>query len=137
MGQNECLYSLEILFWLESREIAFSSGEPFIIPKPLFQNPKILILDEATSALDAYSEYLVDKALKEISKDRTVLTIAHRLSTIQNADEVAVLENGVIVEIGAYVDLMAKQNGFFRDLMTHQAFEKKARNAESQKALGS
>lgn len=99
----------------------------------MFQNPKILILDEATSALDAYSEFLVDKALKEISKDRTVLTIAHRLSTIQNADEVAVLENGIVVEIGAYAELMAKQNGFFRELITHQAFAKKARNAESQK----
>lgn len=93
----------------------------------MFQNPKILILDEATSALDAYSEFLVDKALKEISRDRTVLTIAHRLSTIQSADEVAVLENGVIVEQGPYKDLMAKPDGFFRELITHQTFNAKAR----------
>lgn len=91
----------------------------------MFQNPKILILDEATSALDAYSEYIVDQALKDISKDRTVLTIAHRLSTIQSADEVAVLENGVIVEKGPYAELMAKPDGFFKELMTHQTFNKK------------
>lgn len=94
----------------------------------LFQNPKILILDEATSALDAYSEYLVDKALKEISRDRTVLTIAHRLSTIQSADEVAVLENGVILEQGSYCELMSKPNGFFRELISHQSFSSKARD---------
>lgn len=96
----------------------------------LFQNPKILILDEATSALDAYSEFLVDKALKEISKDRTVLTIAHRLSTIQSADEVAVLENGIVIEKGSYPDLMAKQDGFFRELITHQTFAKKKRDTQ-------
>lgn len=93
----------------------------------VFQNPKILILDEATSALDAYSEYLVDKALKEISRDRTVLTIAHRLSTIQSADEVAVLENGVILEQGPYNELMSKPEGFFRELITHQSFSSKKR----------
>lgn len=99
----------------------------------MFQNPKILILDEATSALDTYSEYLVDKALKEISKDRTVLTIAHRLSTIQSADEVAVLENGAIIERGTYTDLMAKENGFFRQLITHQTFAGSTVKREVQK----
>nr|ASS36019.1 ABCB10 [Samia ricini] len=98
------------------------------IARAIVKNPKILILDEATSALDAYSEYLVDKALKEISRDRTVLTIAHRLSTIQNADEVAVMENGIVVEKGTYVGLMAKTDGFFRELMTHQTFANQSRD---------
>lgn len=97
------------------------------IARAILKNPKILILDEATSALDARSEYLVDKALKEISRDRTVLTIAHRLSTIQSADEVAVLENGVIVEKGTYAELMGKQDGFFRELITHQTFASKGK----------
>ncbi|KAG7302029.1 hypothetical protein JYU34_013484 [Plutella xylostella] len=97
------------------------------IARAIVKNPKILILDEATSALDTYSEYLVDKALKDISKDRTVLTIAHRLSTIQNADEVAVLENGVIMEKGPYNELMAKPDGFFRELITHQTFASKSK----------
>lgn len=92
-----------------------------------------MILDEATSALDTYSEYLVDKALKEISKDRTLLTIAHRLSTIQSADEVAVLENGIIIERGSYTELMAKEHGFFRELITHQTFASKSAKREVQK----
>ena len=96
----------------------------------ILQDPKILILDEATSALDTYSEYLVDKALKEISKDRTVLTIAHRLSTIQSADEVAVIGDGVIVEKGTYSELMAKPDGYFKELIAHQAFtSSKPKNA--------
>ena len=98
----------------------------------MLQNPRILILDEATSALDAYSEYLVDKALKEISKDRTVLTIAHRLSTIQSADEVAVMENGIIVEKGPYQELITKPGGFFKELINHQTFVKKSRQQEAQ-----
>ncbi|XP_046967857.1 ATP-binding cassette sub-family B member 10, mitochondrial-like [Vanessa cardui] len=92
------------------------------IARAIVKNPKILILDEATSALDTYSEYLVDKALKEISRDRTVLTIAHRLSTIQSADEVAVIGDGVIVEKGTYTELMAKSDGYFKELINHQAF---------------
>lgn len=100
----------------------------------MLQNPKILILDEATSALDAYSEYLVDKALKEISRDRTVLTIAHRLSTIQSADEVAVLENGVIIEQGPYSELISKPDGFFRELITHQSFAAKTKVKEKREA---
>ncbi|XP_045773536.1 ATP-binding cassette sub-family B member 10, mitochondrial [Maniola jurtina] len=92
------------------------------IARAIVKNPKILILDEATSALDTYSEYLVDKALKEISRDRTVLTIAHRLSTIQSADEVAVIGDGRIIEKGPYTELMAKPDGYFRELITHQTF---------------
>ncbi|CAH2041340.1 unnamed protein product, partial [Iphiclides podalirius] len=92
------------------------------IARAVVKNPKILILDEATSALDSHSEYLVDKALKDISRDRTVLTIAHRLSTIQSADEVAVIDDGRVVERGPYSELMAREGGVFRELITHQAF---------------
>ncbi|XP_063385198.1 ATP-binding cassette sub-family B member 10, mitochondrial [Cydia fagiglandana] len=99
------------------------------IARAIVKNPKILILDEATSALDTFSEYLVDKALKNISKDRTVLTIAHRLSTIQSADEVAVLDGGVIAEKGPYAELMAKQDGVFREIITHQRLSKKTQEA--------
>ncbi|OWR45043.1 ATP-binding cassette sub-family B member 10, mitochondrial [Danaus plexippus] len=92
------------------------------IARAIIKNPKILILDEATSALDAYSEHLVDKALKDISRDRTVLTIAHRLSTIQSADEVAVIGQGAIIEKGTYNELISKPSGYFRELITHQTF---------------
>lgn len=55
-------------------------------------------------------------------KDRTVLTIAHRLSTIQNADSIAVLQNGHIVEIGSYNELLNNENGQFKELIKHQTF---------------
>lgn len=56
-------------------------------------------------------------------KGRTVLTIAHRLSTIQNADTIAVLKDGKIVEQGSYAELSSRENGVFRDLMKHQTFQ--------------
>ncbi|XP_038212629.1 ATP-binding cassette sub-family B member 10, mitochondrial isoform X1 [Zerene cesonia] len=103
-------------------ELSGGQKQRVAIARAIVKNPKILILDEATSALDTYSEYLVDKALKEISRERTVLTIAHRLSTIQSADEVAVIGNGVIIEKGPYKELIEKPNGYFRELITHQTF---------------
>lgn len=75
------------------------------------------------SALDAQSEHLVQEALERIMKGRTVLTIAHRLSTIQNADTIAVLKDGVIVEQGSYQELLNLENGVFKDLMKHQTFQ--------------
>lgn len=76
-----------------------------------------------SSALDAQSERLVQEALERVMKGRTVLTIAHRLSTIQNADAIAVLRDGLIVEQGNYQELLQKENGAFRELMKHQAFQ--------------
>lgn len=75
------------------------------------------------SALDAQSERLVQDALEKIMRGRTVLTIAHRLSTIQNADTIAVLRDGQIVEKGNYQELLHRENGAFRELMKHQAFQ--------------
>ncbi|XP_004524953.1 ATP-binding cassette sub-family B member 10, mitochondrial [Ceratitis capitata] len=92
------------------------------IARALIKNPAILILDEATSALDSVSEELVQNAIEQVSKGRTVLTIAHRLSTIRNAAKIAVLENGSVVEQGSYEDLITNQNGTFRDLIRKQAF---------------
>jgi len=79
-------------------------------------------LDEATSALDAVSENLVQNALDNLIQGRTVLTIAHRLSTIRNADQIAVLSDGKIVEQGSYNELMGIQEGVFRELVASQAF---------------
>jgi ABC-type multidrug transport system fused ATPase/permease subunit len=84
------------------------------------KNPKILILDEATSSLDSKSEQLVQQALDELMKGRTSLVIAHRLSTIQKADNILVLQEGKLVESGSHQELLAKENGLYRDLKSLQ-----------------
>lgn len=89
------------------------------IARALIKNPKVLLLDEATSALDAESEHLVQEALQRILKGRTVLTIAHRFSTIKNADQIAMLESGRIVDLGSYSTLISR-DGPFKNLIKHQ-----------------
>ena len=75
-------------------------------------NPPILLLDEVTSSLDSITEAKIFKALKEISKDRTILTISHRISGIIDADKVVMLENGKIVEIGTPQELAGKDGWY-------------------------
>ena len=78
-------------------------------------NPRILILDEATANVDSYTERLIQNALKELLRGRTAIIIAHRLSTIQDADQILVLEQGQIAELGKHNDLLAK-NGLYARL---------------------
>ncbi|KAM8812568.1 ATP-binding cassette sub-family B member 10, mitochondrial [Rhynchonycteris naso] len=92
------------------------------IARALLKNPKILLLDEATSALDAENEYLVQEALDRLTEGRTVLIIAHRLSTIKNANLVAVLNQGKIIECGKHEELLSKPDGIYRKLMNKQSF---------------
>jgi subfamily B ATP-binding cassette protein MsbA len=93
------------------------------IARAVFKNPPILILDEATSALDTESEKMVQEALTNLMKNRTTLVIAHRLSTIQHADEIIVLDKGIIVERGTHTNLM-NANGLYQRLCEMQAFDK-------------
>ena len=79
------------------------------------KNPPILILDEATSALDNTTEILIQQALDELCKGRTTLVVAHRLSTIKNADEIAVVSDGKITELGTHEELMERK-GMYYDL---------------------
>ncbi|KAM9702237.1 ATP-binding cassette sub-family B member 10, mitochondrial isoform 2-T2 [Dama dama] len=92
------------------------------IARALLKNPKILLLDEATSALDAENEHLVQQALDRLMEGRTVLIIAHRLSTIKNANVVAVLDQGRIIECGKHEELLLKPDGMYRKLMNKQSF---------------
>ena len=86
------------------------------IARAVLKNPPILILDEATSALDNESEKMVQAALGNLMKNRTVLVIAHRLSTIQHADQILVVDKGEIVERGTHAELLANPRGFYSKL---------------------
>jgi ATP-binding cassette subfamily B protein len=99
------------------RGIRLSGGQKqrLSIARVFLKNPPILILDEATSALDNTTEILIQQALDELCKGRTTLVVAHRLSTIKNADEIAVVSDGVIVEKGTHSELIEK-NGVYSEL---------------------
>lgn len=76
------------------------------IARMFLKNPPIVLLDEATSALDSVTEMKIQEALDRLSKNKTMVLIAHRLSTIRNADTIAVIDQGRIVEMGSHEELM-------------------------------
>lgn len=90
------------------------------IARALIKNSPIVILDEATSALDNESEAIVQKALDNLMKNKTVFVIAHRLSTIHNANRIAVLNEGELIELGTHEELINKENGRYKHLYDMQ-----------------
>ena len=94
----------------------FSGGERqrVAIARTLLRDPRVLILDEATSALDNTTERAVQEALDAVARGRTTITIAHRLTTVRDADLIAVLDGGVVVEQGTHEDLLVRNGAYAR-----------------------
>lgn len=112
-------------FNVTERGGTLSSGQRQLLAflRVLVNNPDILILDEATSSIDSYSEDLIKKATKTITKDKTSIIIAHRLSTVESADKIIYMENGKILEFGNHKELLNIDNGKFKKLYREQFIE--------------
>ncbi|MCO5247976.1 MAG: ABC transporter ATP-binding protein/permease [Chitinophagales bacterium] len=104
------------------RGATISAGQRQLISfiRVLVYNPSILVLDEATSSIDTESELLIQEAIDKLVKGRTSIIIAHRLSTIQNANQIIVLEHGLIKEVGNHESLLEKEDGYYRNLVELQ-----------------
>ncbi|MDM5234693.1 ABC transporter ATP-binding protein [Bacillus cereus] len=97
------------------RGAAFSSGQRQLIAfaRTIATNPKVLVLDEATANIDTETEEAIQTALQQMRKGRTTIAIAHRLSTIQDADQIFVMHEGEIIEIGTHQELLSKQGLYY------------------------
>ena len=104
-----------------SESVSISAGQKQLmtIARAMLQNAPMLILDEATSSVDTRTELLIQRAMDDLTKDRTSFVIAHRLSTIKNADLILVMKDGDVIESGNHETLM-KQNGFYAELYNSQ-----------------
>lgn len=103
----------------QGRGLSGGQKQRLLIARALYRNPKYLFLDEATNALDTVNEQKIVQALNGAFENRTVVIIAHRLSTIRNADQIVVMDKGVIVEIGNH-ELLMERKGYYYNLVNSQ-----------------
>ena len=101
------------------RGLSGGQKQRLLIARALYKNPSFLFLDEATNALDAINEHKIVMSLRDAFEKRTVIVIAHRLSTIMNAEQIVVLKDGFIAEVGNHQELMKKQKNYY-DLVSKQ-----------------
>ncbi len=107
---------------VKERGAMLSSGQRQLIAflRAYVSKPSILILDEATSSVDAHAEQMIQYATETITKDRTSIVIAHRLATIKQADKIIVMDKGLIVEEGTHLELLEKEDGYYKNLYDKQ-----------------
>ena len=113
---------------VKERGVMLSSGQRQLLAflRAYVSKPSVLILDEATSSIDSYSEEMIQIATEKLTKGRTSIVIAHRLATIKKADKIIVMDAGKIVEIGTHNELLAKENGYYKNLYEVQFLDKEA-----------
>lgn len=99
--------------------ISFGQKQRILIARAIYRDPLFILLDEATNSLDAKNERVIIKNLSKVFAGRTVVVVAHRLSTVKNADQIVLLNRGLITEIGTHEELVSKKGEYF-DLVRNQ-----------------
>lgn len=106
-------YGLDTTIGEQEGKLSGGQRQRIAIARALIRDPRVIVFDEATSALDNRSEAQVQAAMKQLMKGRTTFIVAHRLSTIRNADRIAVIKDGVCVEMGTYTELIERHGEFY------------------------
>jgi len=110
---NEMPLKYNTIIGQEGQGLSQGQKQRILIARAVYKNPQYIFLDEATNALDANNETEITKNLEEFFKGKTVIIVAHRLSTVKNADQIIVLDNGKIVEIGNHKNLTEKKGAYY------------------------
>ncbi len=98
----------------EGQNLSQGQRQRVLIARAVYKNPAFLFFDEATNALDANNEKAIVENLQDFYEGRTVIVVAHRLSTVKNADQIVVLDDGKIVEIGNHQELTKKKGAYYK-----------------------
>ncbi len=120
----------------QGRGLSGGQKQRVLIARALYKNPDYLFFDEATNSLDTINEKKITDALDDVFKDKTVIVVAHRLSTIRKADQIVVMQNGMVVEIGTHAMLMERKGRYFQLVQSQVDLTSAEEVAEAQKVIG-